>query len=126
MVLKIQIKDKKDFYRYWLSILQFAHKLTKRESEALLLYILKREELKKSISDISLLRETLMSLRVRKEIVKEMNYSDHKIFYYNIINKLRKKKAFININGQWDINATLMPKYSKDFNLTIEFVNKND
>lgn len=109
---------------YWLQFLKPYHKLRDKEMEMLSLFLNKRYELSKKITDEDLLDTMLFDKNIKDQIKKEMNYSNHQVFN-NMLSSLRSKGVII--NGK--INKGLIPDLGEDgdnFKLIFNFNIRED
>jgi hypothetical protein len=65
---KLKMSPDGDFFRAWIDFHRPIHELTPREMDVLAAFLKKRYELGKVISDPKILKNTLMSDPVKKEI----------------------------------------------------------
>tara|TARA_R110000851_G_scaffold71614_3_gene159203 strand:+ start:5902 stop:6315 length:414 start_codon:yes stop_codon:yes gene_type:complete len=110
---------KKKFFMYWLQFLKPYHKLRDKEIEMLSLFLNKRYELSKKITDEDILDTMLFDKRIKDQIKEEMNYSNHQVFN-NMLSSLRTKGVIV--NGK--INKGLIPELTglgKNFKLIFNF-----
>lgn len=115
MPSNINIKNlnipKKKFFMYWLQFLKPYHKLRDKEIEMLSLFLNKRYELSKKITDDDLLDTMLFDKNIKDQIREEMSYSNHQVFN-NMLSSLRTKGVIV--NGK--INKGLIPQLADDSN----------
>ena len=86
--------DKQNFFNYWLQFLKPYHKLRDKEIEMLSFFLLKRDELSEKIKDETLLDSMLFDKKIKDEIRKKMNYSNHQVFN-NMLSSLRAKGVIV-------------------------------
>lgn len=106
------------FFKYWVEFLRPLHKINPRDVEVMAMFLYKRHQLSKKISDEDLLNKTLMSSSMRKEIREELNIN---VGYFQVImNHLRNKKAIVDNK----INPKFIPKLDDtqgDYKLIVQF-----
>lgn len=99
--IRIPSQKGKEFFRYWLDILEPFHKLTNREVEVAVSFLWNRYELSKVISDPNLLEENAVNEATKKKVREECNIT---LAHFQVImGKLKKSKIFL--------NGRLNPKY---------------
>lgn len=106
------------FFRYWLEFLRPIHKLTSREIEVVELFLKKRYELSKKVSDKELLDKIAMSEDVKKEIREKLGITSQ--HFQVIMSKLRKNRVIIDNK----LNKKFIPNLNKKestFSLMIYF-----
>lgn len=110
--------SKKSFFFRWLEFLKPYHKLRQKEIELLALFLYKRYQLQKVISDENLLNKMLFDTDNRKEIRNELNYSSGQVLN-NMISSLRSKGVLDKNNN---ILKSLIPNLEADnFKLVFNF-----
>ena len=101
--LNITPTPEKNFFKWWCIILDpFIH-LSPREVDVMAAYLKQRHELKKVISDPSVLDSQLMSNKVKFKIIEECNITVQN--YYVVMGNLKKK----NVITETGINPLLIP-----------------
>lgn len=108
----------KEFFVRWLEFLKPYHKLRQKEIELLSLFLYKRYQLQKVISDEKILTKILFDTDSRNEIKEALNYSSSQILN-NMISSLRKKKV---IDKDNNIHKGLIPNITEsNFKLVFNF-----
>lgn len=106
--LNITPTPEKNFFKWWCIILDpFIH-LSPREVDVMAAYLRQRHELKKVISDPSVLDSQLMSNKVKFKIIEECNITVQN--YYVVMGNLKKK----NVITESGINPLLIPNIRQD------------
>ena len=97
-----------DFFRCWVRVLETFHGLTKREMDILALFLKKRHELSKVISDTDTLDSVLMSETIKRQIREESGIT---VRHLRVVLSTFRKKGVIKDNK---INIGLIPSVAKD------------
>lgn len=98
------------FFRCWLEFLRPIHKLTDREIEVVELFLKKRHELSKKVTDEELLDKVVMGEDIKKEIREALGIT---LAHFQVImSKLRKNKVIENNK----LNPFYIPRLSKGKN----------
>lgn len=99
--VRIPSQKGKEFFKYWLDILEPFHGLTNREIDVAVSFLLNRYELSKVISDPDLLEENAVNEVTKKKVREECGIT---LAHFQVImGKLKKSKIFV--------NGRLNPKY---------------
>lgn len=115
--IPIPCKDRKIFYRAWLSFLTPIHHFTPQVIHVAAELLRHRERLSKYVLDEAMLMKLLMGQDIRDEIIKECNIT---LSTYRVtINKLKKGQFF----KDGTINPRLIPNLdgSSKYNLMLMF-----
>lgn len=97
-----------DFFKCWLILLRPLHKLTDREIDVTASFIKQRYYLSKSIKDINILEEVLMSEETKRKVREECCITS--AHFQVIMGKLRKNNVIVNNR----INQKLIPNLTED------------
>jgi predicted transcriptional regulator len=105
---KLDMSPDGDFFRVWVEFLRPIHNLPSRQMDVLAAFLKKRYELGKVISDPKILKNTLMSDPVKKEIMAKYNitYTHFRVIMYKL-----RKNGVIRDN---DIYLNLIPSLTED------------
>lgn len=118
---KLKMSPDGDFFRCWVAFMEPFHKLTEREQDVLALFLKKRYELSKVVTDADTLDSILMAKPTRVQIMQECGIS-----YRNLLVVLSKfrKRGVLKDNR---IFNSLIPSVGKDgVGLMIYFDFKNE
>lgn len=117
-IIRIPTSLEGKFFKYWLEFLKPIHRLTDREIEVVELFLKKRYQLSKVVTDKELLEKVAMSEDVKKEIREELGIT---LAHFQVImSKLRKNKVIIDNR----LNKKFMPNLTKKgdtFTLLLHF-----
>ena len=105
---KLKISPDGDFFRVWVEFLKPVHKLTNREMDVLAVFLKKRYELSKVITDNEVLDKVLMSEETKLSIRKESGVSAK--HFQVIMAKFRKNGVVVNNR----IFLNLIPSVSEE------------
>ena len=99
-----------NFLKVWFDLLRPIHKLTDREIEVVELFLKKRHELSKKVTDEELLDKVVMGEDIKKEIREALGIT---LAHFQVImSKLRKNKVIENNK----LNPFYIPRLSKGKN----------
>lgn len=121
-VIGVKSRDIKMFFERWLLFLEPIHKLTDRQQEVFVAFLMEWFELSKKINDDDLINKTLLSLETRNKIKDSMGLSPQN--FKLIMDGYKKKNVLIEENGVLKFNKKIMPNIKdgqKDLKLLIMF-----
>lgn len=104
----IVLPSKKNFYEKWLQFLQPLHNLTNKEIEIAAEFLIKRNEISKSVKDETMVDKLLFQPEKKKEIMEKFKMT--RTYFYTVMTKFKKHKFVVNDR----INPKFLPKYGKE------------
>lgn len=107
-IIRIPTSLEGKFFRYWFEFLKPFHNLTEREIDVIALFVQKRYELSKVISDNKILDNVVMSEDIKAKIRTELGIT---LSHFQVImGKLRKSKVIVDNR----INPKFIPNIYED------------
>lgn len=114
----LKARDETHFFKLWLLLMKgLVHDLTETEMNFVAILLRKRLELSAKIKDEELLTEYLLNTKNKKEIIKELQWTN--VFQLNnMIQKLKKKGILTESKG---IISYMVPQIDNLSNVEIKF-----
>ena len=102
--------NRKNFFRYWMTLTRPFHKLRVKEQDVLALLLFYYYEYKKKINDERLVWKMVFDYDTKIRIKEELNIKDGN--FQNLMTSLRKNNAIIH-KKYFMINPAYIPRVSK-------------